>query len=93
MGGVVTEVDWGDGLSWEEVLELAYRINIDSILKPDLHARLQRGVNAGMKIAPALQNAVTTMPWLTGMLHVDIDAEDIASATDVLQLVKRLLDT
>jgi len=89
----VTEIDWSDGLSFDEVLELAYRINIDSVLKPDLHARLQRGVNAGMKVAPALENAVAAMPWLTGLMHVDISSEDMAAAVDVLTLVKRLLDT
>lgn len=89
----MTEINWGDGLSWEEVLELAYRINIDSVLSADLHAKLQRGVNAGMKIATALQNAVAKLPWLTGLLHVDIDSDDLDAAIDVLQLVKRLLDT
>ena len=89
----MTEINWGDGISLDEALELFYRINIDSVLSPDLHARLQRGVNAGMKIGPALQNALKSMPWLTGMLHIDIDGEDLAAALDVLQLVKRLLDT
>jgi len=89
----MTEIDWGDGLSWEEVLELAYRINIDSVLRPDIHARLQRGVDAGIRLGSALQTAVAKLPWLSGMLHVDIDSEDIAAAMDVAQLVKRLLDT
>lgn len=82
-------INLDDGLDLDEVLQIARWMKVAEKLKPELHDRLSRGANAGIRLMAHLQEPA--FAWLLPILPLDI-RDDLNNGSDALQVIKELLD-
>ncbi len=80
-------IELGDGLNFDEVLQIAKALNANKLLSPDLRSELLNGVNAMLSIAAALKS----LPWLLNFLPGNLGGQ-LDGAVRALRLVKGLLE-
>lgn len=80
-------IELGDGLNFDEVLQIARALNVTKLLSPELHQELLDGVNSMLSITSALQG----VPWLLAFLPGGIGGQ-IDGAVKALTLAKGLLE-
>lgn len=80
-------IELGDGLNFDEVLQIARALNVTKLLSPDLHRQLLDGANSMLSITGSLQS----VPWLLNFLPGNISGQ-LDGAQKALALVKGLLE-
>jgi hypothetical protein len=81
-------IDLSDGLDFDEVFQIAQWININRMLKPELHDRLLKGVNSGLSVASTLHSP--QLGWLLAFLPGV--GGNLGNVIDLLKLAKALLE-
>ena len=80
-------IDLGNGLQFDELLQIMRALKVDRLLDPALQKELDDGVNALLTVTTALQG----IPWLLGILPGNIGGQ-LDGAVKALKLVKGLLE-
>jgi hypothetical protein len=80
-------IELGDGLQFDEVLQIAKWLDVRKLLAPELRDELTTGVNSMLAITASLQQ----IPWLLGLIPGNIGSQ-IDGAVKALRLVQGLLE-
>lgn len=80
-------VDWGNGLQFDELLEIAKALNVNSLIDPGLRNDLLQGSDALLMVLNALKQIPFVLQFLPGDLGGKLDG-----AIHTAELMKALLE-